>query len=142
MSTTGAESLALTYWPHSHLYSPGDGWPPWLQERTVAFCHPPRSTGPSLQSYFPSAHPHQPAALQPGVIPSQKQDFPIHQVPVSPFLGLAKVSLNSSPAFQYTPTNVQSPTNLLRVHFIPSSRSLMKTLNSTGPSTDLRGALP
>jgi len=33
-------------------------------------------------------------------------------------------------------TQVVSSANLLRVHSVPSSRSLMKMLNRTGPSTD------
>lgn len=38
----------------------------------------------------------------------------------------------------FTPSFV-SPANLLRVHFISSSKSLMKMLNSTGPSIQLCG---
>jgi len=35
-----------------------------------------------------------------------------------------------------TPSSFMSSADLLRVHSIPSSRSLMKKLNKTGPSTD------
>ncbi|KAK4806792.1 hypothetical protein QYF61_005588 [Mycteria americana] len=41
-----------------------------------------------------------------------------------------------SSAISATPPTFVSPANLLRVHSAPSSRSLMKMLNRTGPSID------
>ena len=38
-----------------------------------------------------------------------------------------------------TPPSFVSPANLLRGHSVPTSRSLMKKLSKTGPSTDLWG---
>lgn len=37
------------------------------------------------------------------------------------------------------PTNLALPTNLLKVDLNPSARSLIKILNKTGPSTEIRG---
>ena len=57
-----------------------------------------------------------------------------HQLPLCPTLQRVQVSLNGSTA---PPSFVLSAT-LLRMHSIPSSRSLMKMLNKTGPSTNPR----
>ena len=62
-----------------------------------------------------------------------------HHVPPCPALQSVQVLLNGSTDFDVSaiPLTVLSPANLLRVDFIPSSRSLMKMLNKTGPNTDL-----
>ena len=77
-----------------------------------------------------------------GIIASQVQDFvELCWVPVSPFLQPVEVSLNGSTTVwsMNIPLSFVSFADLLRVHSVPSSRSVMKMLNRTGLSTDPRG---
>ncbi|KAK4825966.1 hypothetical protein QYF61_003535 [Mycteria americana] len=80
--------------------------------------------------------------LIPGVAPTQVQDPALglvepHQVHMGPLLQLVHVPLDDIPSGVSTaPLSLVSSANLLRVHSIPLSMSLMKILNSTGPTID------
>jgi len=73
-----------------------------------------------------------------GVALTQVQDLALglvepHEVHTGPLLKLVQVPLDGIPS---APLRLVSSADLLRVHSILLSRSQMKILNSTGPSTD------
>ncbi|KAK4825953.1 LOW QUALITY PROTEIN: hypothetical protein QYF61_003471 [Mycteria americana] len=95
----------------------------------------------AFQPLFPK-----PVALH-GLVVVQVQDLALglvepHTIGLGPWIQPVQVPLQSLPALKSTlPPNLVSSANLLRVHSIPSSRSLIKILNRTGPSTEPWGTL-
>lgn len=92
--------------------------------------------GPFLQNSF------QVVSLQPalmlGVIPLQQQDLALplvelHEIHLCPILQPIKTPLNGSTPILCI-NHLASSVNLLRVQPVPSSKSLIKTLNSICPS--------
>ncbi|KAK4829020.1 hypothetical protein QYF61_001795 [Mycteria americana] len=86
-------------------------------------------------------HP-QPVALH-GVVVTQVQDLALgliepHTSGLGPSIQPLQIPLQSLPTLQQinTPTQLGVICNLRRVHSMPSSRSLMNMLNTTGPSTE------
>ncbi|KAK4831119.1 LOW QUALITY PROTEIN: hypothetical protein QYF61_015422 [Mycteria americana] len=80
---------------------------------------------------------------KPRIALTQVQDLALglvepHEVYRSPVLELVQVPLDGIPSFSVstTPLSLVSSANLLRVHSISLSVSLMKILNSTGPTVD------
>ncbi|KAF1440525.1 Zinc finger RNA-binding protein, partial [Pygoscelis papua] len=78
-----------------------------------------------------------------GVVPRWLQNFALplvelHEIPIGPFLQPVEVPLDGSTTLWHISHSSQfvSSANLWRVHSAPSSRSLMKVLNRTGPSID------
>ncbi|KAK4817624.1 LOW QUALITY PROTEIN: hypothetical protein QYF61_021527, partial [Mycteria americana] len=90
----------------------------------------------AFQPLFPK-----PVALH-GVVVTQVQDLALsfvepHTIDLSPWIQPVQVPLAFLPSSRSTlPHNLVSSANLLRVHSIPLSRSLIKILNRTGPSTE------
>ncbi|KAK4809169.1 hypothetical protein QYF61_006427 [Mycteria americana] len=91
----------------------------------------------AFQPLFPK-----PAALH-GVVVTQVQDPALsrvepHTIGLGPSIQPVQVPLQSLPILKRStlPPSLVSSANGLRVHSIPSSRSLIKTLNRTGPNTE------
>jgi len=110
----------------------------WLMVN-LSFTRTPRSLSTELLSSRSAPKP----VLVPGVVLPQVQDpalalVELHQVPLCPTLQPVQVSLMAAQpsGVSTTPPSLVSPADLLRVHSNSSSRSLMKKLNKTGPSTD------
>lgn len=87
------------------------------------------------KTYNAQHEPHMPD------IPPQVQDFALlfvelYEVAVSTFLQSAEVPLDCCRALciSATPPSFVSSTNIVRLHFTLSSRSLIKVLNMIGPS--------
>ncbi|KAK4823665.1 LOW QUALITY PROTEIN: hypothetical protein QYF61_005017 [Mycteria americana] len=82
-----------------------------------------------------------PVALH-GVVVTQVQDLALsllesHKIGLGPSIQPIQIPLAFLPSSRSTlPHNLVSSANLLRVHSIASSRSLIKILNRTGPSTE------
>ncbi|KAK4818440.1 hypothetical protein QYF61_013127 [Mycteria americana] len=124
--------------------SPGYSWPSGLRVHIASSClafHPPGPPSPSPQGCSESLH--LPACTDMGVAPTQAQDLALglvepHEVRTGPPLKPLKVPLDGIPSSSMltTPHSLVSLANLLRVHSIPLSVSLMKILSSTGPTID------
>ncbi|KAK4823633.1 LOW QUALITY PROTEIN: hypothetical protein QYF61_004366 [Mycteria americana] len=90
----------------------------------------------TFQPLFPK-----PVALH-GVVVTQVQDPALslvepHTTGLSPLIQPVQIPLAFVPSSRPTlPPNLVSSANLLRVHSMPSSRSFIKVLNRTGPSTE------
>lgn len=130
----GKELFPLTYWSPSALCSPGGcglcckGALPVLQVPNVLF---------SKTAFQVLWLKH---ALVLGVIPPQEQNLTsslieLYKVPVSPFLQLSKGPCMADLPYgvPVPPLTFVSSANVLRMHPAPSSRSLMRILNSAHP---------
>ncbi|KAK4828429.1 LOW QUALITY PROTEIN: hypothetical protein QYF61_026525 [Mycteria americana] len=90
----------------------------------------------AFQPLFPK-----PVALH-GVVVTQVQDLTLglvepHTIGLSPSVQPVQIPLAFLPSSRSTlPHNLVSSANLLRARSIPSSRSLIKILNKTGPKTE------
>ncbi|KAK4813748.1 LOW QUALITY PROTEIN: hypothetical protein QYF61_023684 [Mycteria americana] len=100
------------------------------QHPQVLFCQA------AFQPLFPK-----PVALH-GVVVTQVWDPALglvkpHTINLSPSIQPVQIPLSFLPSSRSTlPPKLVSSANLLRVHSIPSSRSLIKILNKTGPKTE------
>jgi len=141
----GAESPHLTCWTHCFGCSPGYGWSSGLRVHIVGSCpafHPPVLPSPSRQGCSQSLHP--PACIDTGGCPNSGAG-PLHLTLLNlmrftwaHFSRLSRSLWMAShlSGVSTAPLSLVSSADLLRVHSVPLSRSLMKTLSSTHPSMD------
>jgi len=127
------------------LMQPRNGWPSVLRANIGGSCpafHPPVPLSPSWGCSQPL---HPPACIDSGACPDPMQGLAFglvelnvmrfaqaHLYSLSRFLWVASHPSGVSAA----PLSLVSSANLLRVHSISLSMSLMKIWNSTSPSTD------